>query len=40
MRVKKRFFHMRESMKRARAYWQRKIWDSLWKIWKREKRIK
>jgi len=37
---KRRFFHMRQSLRRARAYWHRKIWDKMWKAWKREKRIK
>lgn len=38
--VKKRFFHVRQSLRRRKVYWQRKIYDKMGKVWKREKRIK
>jgi len=38
--VKKRFFHVRQGMKRFRTSWQKKIYDKMWRNWKRKKRIK
>jgi len=40
METRRKFFHMKQGLRRARAYWNRKIWDKMWKAWKREKRIK
>ncbi|MDI6806517.1 MAG: hypothetical protein QMD14_01730 [Candidatus Aenigmarchaeota archaeon] len=38
--IKRKFFHMRQSLKRFRANWFRKAYDKFWLRWKREKRIK
>lgn len=38
--IKRKFFHVRQSLRRRKVYWQKKIYDKMWKIWKREKRIK
>jgi hypothetical protein len=38
--IRKRFFHVRQNLKRFRAYWQRRIYNKSWKIYRREKERK
>lgn len=38
MEVKKKFFHMRQSLKKARVAWYKKFTDRFWKVFKKSKK--